>query len=503
MKRNSLIKNVVFGFLSWFLPLGLSFVATPVILHGLGIEKYGLYTLVLGFVSYSFTFNIGKAIVKYVSEFQATGETDKISEIISATLLLNLIVGGLGTTLLFVLSEWFVSDVLRIESNLQGEAVNAFHIAAVLILATTFSQVFSSIIQAIHRFDVYSYITIFTNSLLAAGNIALALLHQKIEILLVWNLLLTVLTSLIFYFYARRMLPEFEVKIVFPKETIRLILKFSAAVVVTQLLGNFLLLFERSWITNRLGTEAVAYYVIALNLGVYVHAFIGSISLSLFPLSSEIEARGDKIKLLRIYTKATKIVFVLAAFLCLTLINGRDFILGLWVGLDFVANSSATLITHAVTFSILAVTVVSLQIIEGVGQPRVTAAAVFIWLLLSVPLMIFLTGSYGILGVGIARLIGALVFIPTIFYIEKKVFRRVQWEFWRRNLLIVGASSVLATLLQRFILQNLPMTWINLGAGVFAGGLIFAVSLIAAGFVSPNEKEWLKSFFSRRVFKFS
>jgi O-antigen/teichoic acid export membrane protein len=52
MKRNSLLKNTIFGFLSWFLPLGLSFVATPIILHGLGIEKYGLYTLVLGFISY-------------------------------------------------------------------------------------------------------------------------------------------------------------------------------------------------------------------------------------------------------------------------------------------------------------------------------------------------------------------------------------------------------------------------------------------------------------------
>jgi O-antigen/teichoic acid export membrane protein len=214
--------------LSWFLPLGLSFVATPIILRGLGIEKYGLYTLVLGFISYSFTFNIGKAIVKYVSEFQATNKTEKISEIISATLLLNLIVGGLGMLLVLFFSKWFVVNVLQIESALQDEAVTAFHLAAWLILATMFSQAFSSIIQAVHRFDVYSYITIGTNCLLAAGNIVLALANQKIETLLVWSLLLTVLNSAIFYFYARRLIPEFALKIVFPKEILRLILRYSA-----------------------------------------------------------------------------------------------------------------------------------------------------------------------------------------------------------------------------------------------------------------------------------
>ena len=503
MKRNSLLTNTIFGFLSWFLPLGLSFIATPIILHGLGIEKYGLYTLVLGFISYSFTFNVGKAIVKYVSEFQATDQTEKISEIISATLLLNLIVGGLGMTLLLVFSRWFVISVLQIESALTDEAVVAFHLAAVLILATTFSQVFSSIIQAIHRFDVYSYITIGTNCLLAAGNIALALMNQKIETLLVWSLLLTVINSLIFYFYARRLLPNLKLKIVFPKEILGLILRYSAAIIATQSLGNFLLLFERSWITSRLGTEAVAYYVIALNLGVYVHAFVGSISLALFPLSSEIEARGDKSKLLRIYTKATKIVLMLTVFLCLTLINGRDFILGLWVGSNFVEKSSGTLIAHALTFSILALVIVSLQIIEGVGRPGVTATAVLVWLILSVPLMIVLTDDYGILGVGIARLFGASIFIPTILYVEKKVFGFVQWEFWQRNLFIVGSSGVSASLVQFFIFQNLAASWVNFGAAVIAGGLVFVLVLLVTGFVSPNEKEWLRGFFNRRIFKFT
>jgi O-antigen/teichoic acid export membrane protein len=262
-----------------------------------------------------------------------------------------------------------------------------------------------------------------------------------------------------------------------------------------------MLLFERSWITSKLGTEAVTYYVVALNLGVYIHAFISSISLTLFPLSSETDALGDKSKLLTIYTKATKIALMLAAFLGLTLINGRNFILGLWVGAEFVENSADILITHALTFSILAIVIIAMSLIEGVGQPNVSAFAVFGWLIVSVPLMIILTDDYGNFGVGLARLIGVSIYIPAILYTEKKVFKNILWKFWQRNLFIIGLASVAASFLEFFLFQNLSPSWINFIIGAVGGGIVFVIVLMITGFVSPNEKEWLKNMFNRSISK--
>ena len=62
-------------FSTWFLPLGLSFFATPIIVKALGDEDYGIYALVLGFIGYSFNFGIGRAITKYIAEYRASGET--------------------------------------------------------------------------------------------------------------------------------------------------------------------------------------------------------------------------------------------------------------------------------------------------------------------------------------------------------------------------------------------------------------------------------------------
>ena len=86
MKKTSHSRNSVYTFLSWLLPLGLTFYSTPIIVRGLGNEQYGFYALMTGFIAYSFTFNIGRAITKYVVEFNAVGEKDKVSGIISAAI---------------------------------------------------------------------------------------------------------------------------------------------------------------------------------------------------------------------------------------------------------------------------------------------------------------------------------------------------------------------------------------------------------------------------------
>ena len=501
MQRNSLLKSVIFGFLSWFLPLGLNFVATPLIVRGLGVEKFGVYALILGFVSYSFTFNVGRAIIKYVSEFQASRQTEKISEVISATLLLNILVGGAGMTILCVFARWFVVSLLQIEEKLQDEAVTGFYFASVIIFTIMLTQSFSSIIQAVHRFDIYSYLTIISTSVLAVGNIILIRFHPSIEMLLILNLTLSVLVSLVFYFYARRLLPDFKLTLGFPREIFFLVVRYSLAIVAAQILGNVLLLFERGWITSKFGTEAVTYYIIPLNLGIYIHAFIASLTLALFPLASETKSLGDTDKLRIIYTKATKIVAVLAAFLSLTLINGRVFILHLWLGDDFVQHSADILAIHALTFGFLAVIIVSFQTIEGAGFPNISSIVIFGWVPLRIVLLIVLVGDYGVRGVAAARLAGELVFIPAILYIETKVFRKILWRFWLRALPTIAVAAFFATVAQIWFFRSLPLSWINLLAGVSIGGLIFALTLYAAGFISVAEKQWLKTTFSERIFR--
>src|SRR5215213_3124618 len=129
----SIVRNSIYGLSTWLLPLALSFIATPVIVKSLGHEDYGIYALVLGFIAYSFNFNVGRAITKYLAEYRAGGESEKSAEVISATLFINLTLGGIGLILILGSAKFLVADVLKIEGDAQQKTLYALYIAALTI----------------------------------------------------------------------------------------------------------------------------------------------------------------------------------------------------------------------------------------------------------------------------------------------------------------------------------------------------------------------------------
>ncbi len=170
----SIFRNVLYGFSTWVLPLGLSFVATPIIVKALGDEDYGIYALVLGFIAYSFNFGIGRAITKYIAEYRISGETEKIKDVISATLFINILVGILGFAIILVSAKWFVVSVFNIAEVSQAKTIYAFYAGSGIIFSSMLIQVFNAVLQGIHRFDVYSKIYNANIFALIGGNIVLA-----------------------------------------------------------------------------------------------------------------------------------------------------------------------------------------------------------------------------------------------------------------------------------------------------------------------------------------
>ena len=170
----SVFLNSIFGVLAWFLPIVLGFFSTPIIVGGLGTEEYGIYAIILGFLSYSFTFGIGRVAAKFVAEYKASGNDDDISRAISATLIFSVAVGAVGATLLAFFTPWIVADVLNLPEAFRPKAEVGLYLACFAGLMLMISQVFQSTLQGRHRFGSYSVISNLSAVLLSGGNIVLA-----------------------------------------------------------------------------------------------------------------------------------------------------------------------------------------------------------------------------------------------------------------------------------------------------------------------------------------
>lgn len=493
----SAARNVLYGFLSWILPLGLTFVATPFIFRKLGDEQYGLYALVTSFISYSFTFNIGRAVTKYVAEFVARGERGKIPEVLSATLFINLAVGTFGGLIFIFASHWLVSDVLLIKDNAEV-VVSAFYVAAVCIWLTMLGQVYSAILQALHRFDWYSGIFTAGNFLQIAGNIFLAYFGYGFVALIIWNTINTLLTTAIFFTAARKILPETTAKFSFDRQMLKTVAFFSASVTLYQLFGNILLIFERSWITRTLGSEALTYYSLPMNLAIYIHVFITSITFIIFPLTSELYAQGALERLENLYRRATKIIFALVFLAVTVLVFAARSFLTAWIGADFADQAAVVFSIHIVVFGVLAAQIVWWQTAEGTGNPFFNALGSIIWLAVSIPLIILWTENYGIQGTAAARLAGLLPMTLLVFAVEKKVFGAARISFWLPSIMKLAFSAIIAGVGEYLWFQKFSGTFALTFGGVLCGASLFTASLWLTKYLSADERQTIYAF-ARKV----
>lgn len=489
----SIAKNVFYGFTSWILPFGLSFFATRLIVKTLGNHEYGIYSLVLGFIGYSFVFSIGRAITKYVAEYQSSGETEKINDIISATFFINLAIGLIGVASVFLLSGWLVADVLEIEPDARARTVAALYIAATAIFFSLFTQVFSAIVQGLHRFDVYSKILNFSSLSVLLGNLIIAWLGYGLITLFWWNLLITCLTCGLFFAGAKRLLPGFSISHRFSRASLKLVLGFSGGVIGYQLLGNIWLLFERAWITRRLGSESLTHYAVPMTVSFQIQYFIASLVIVVFPLASELQ--NDREKLQRLYTKATKVISMMVVFIAATIIVQSRLFLSLWMGAEFAEASTNLLIIHTISFSLVAILTVSWQMTEGLGYPNFYCYLYVLCLLISIPSMIFLTGDYGNEGVAIGRLIGYFISFLSIVYVEKWFFRKFLAGFWLRLLGQLLLAAALAVLVETASVSYLTHGWLALFLSSFLGGVAYLSVLWLLGFVTEDEKLLVRKVF--------
>jgi O-antigen/teichoic acid export membrane protein len=491
----SIVRNIFYGFLTWILPLGLSFVATPLIVRTLGDEDYGIYALVLTFIGYSFTFSIGRAITKYIAEYRANGETEKIRDIISATFFINIAVGLFGALIICLSANWLVTDVFKIDAEMQDKTVVAMYLASGIIFLTMLTQVFNAVLQGIQRFDVYSKIYNANSFALLLGNLALAYFGYGLLALLIWNLLIICIFCVIFAISAKRLLPEFGISFRFKRESLKLVFHYSLGIIGYQIAANVLLLFERGWITRQLGAESLTYYVVPMSLGMYIHGFVSSLMLVIFPLASEL--KNEREKLLRLYTKATKIVSLLVVFLGTTLIVENRFFLFLWMGEKFAEKSPELLILHTITFGLAAILTVSWQMTEGLGFPNYNFAVFAICLVVSIALMLVLTQSFGNIGIAAARLAGFATIFFSIFYVEKWFFGKVQVSFWLKLTGILAVGAVFAALAESLIIRYLPVSWLTFILSAACGGLFYCAALWLLDFIDADEKILIRGILKR------
>lgn len=490
-EKRKITKNVIFSLVAWFFPLVVGFVVTPVLVMSLGMEQYGILALVLGFLSYSFTFGTGKIVAKFIPEYRASEQNEELSEVISATLWFSLSIALIGSVTVVLLSSYLVTNVLLIPLESQETAVTAFYLASATGLVVMAGQTFQFVLQGLHRFGSYVFLTNLNGLMLGVGNVILVLNGYGVGLVLTWNLVTAIFTGLLFFMQAQRLLPKFRPTVRIDRSIWNSVLKYGGNIVLFQVFGNILYIFERTWVTRKFGPQGLTFYSVPMFLALYMHGVVASFAQPLFPQINELLDNQDK--LISLYQKATKIVLAVVTFSCVTYTVAGSSFLSLWVNAELAENSYVLLVIHSLTFGLMAMTIISLQVAEAFRFSRLISIMTCVWMVMSIPLMIFSADLWGSEGIALSRLIAVVITFPLVFFVEKRFLGQLFWQFW----LAAGSRVILATAVTAFcgyqFFYRVHQSWVTLVFGIVACSILFGIILLITGYLSRNEREMIRS----------
>jgi len=471
----TLAQNTLFNLAGNLLPMLVAVVTIPIIIEGIGVERFGVLTLawmVVGYFSL-FDMGLGRATTKFVADYLARDDHDSLREVVWASLLILIFFGLIGAVTALFLTRWLVTDILNISPELQGESIKAFFVLALAVPILTGTAGSRGILEAMQKFKLINYIKIPTYITAFVTPLIILPFSQSlfpIVILLVASRFLGLIAFLIGCFKSIPNLSRFHMPSI---DYFKKLLGYGGWLTVSNLIWPVLTYVDRFLIGAILTMSAVAYYTTPYELATKLLIISGSFLGVVFPAFCSY-AVNNYSKLAQLHSNAMKyLLLILVPVTFLIICLAKPFF-RIWLDVDFAANSTFVLQFLALGILINSVSQVTSSAIQAIGRPDITAKLHLIELPLYLILIYTFIINFGIKGAAIAwviRVIFDISVMSVIFYKKSPVSDRPKifpkWNVIIWSLVITAGAFPLA-MIQTLYLQLIIITAIIIPAVYYA-----------------------------------
>ncbi len=416
-------RNTLLNLIGQALPLLVGVVTIPLVVHGLGTERFGLLSLawvILGYFTI-FDLGLGRATTKYVSEALGKGESDQVPEIIWTAVTFQAALGFIGCIVLFGVSNLLAEKVLNIPPELLGEAKDTLHLLALSVPLVLVSSSFSGVLEAAQRFDLANAVRIPSSILTFILPLVGLYLGFGLPGIVVLILLARLGTLIALVWMDFRIVPELK-KRSFSFARFSRLFAFGGWVMITSIVGPFLVYLDRFLIGSLLTMSAVAYYTAPYEIVTRLWIVSASLSMTLFPAFSAMEGIRDRERLIIFFTRSIKYIFLISGTIVVLIVVYAEQILQIWLGGDFVAESTVAMQVLAVGVLINSLAHTPFALLQGVGRPDLPAKFHLIELPMYVGIAWILIGEFGIAGAAVAWTIRVALDTVLLFIVTFKIY---------------------------------------------------------------------------------
>lgn len=317
-----------------FLTMGVSLFTSRIILQSLGVDDYGIYNVVAGFVS-MFTFinsAMTSATQRYITFAIGKGENTRINTVFSTCVNIHAILSIILIIIAETIGLWFLNTHMTIPEERMTSANIVYQLAILSTIVMMLSVPYNAMIVAYEKMSAFAYISILdvTFKLL----IAYILFVSTYDRLILYAVLMFAVQAMIRFIYQKycnKNFKESRYHWVWDKNLFKEMVSFS----IWSLFGNLACVFSGQGVNVALnmffGPAVNAARGVAFQVQSAVNGFSGNFQMAMNPQITKNYANGNIDSMHSLIFASSKYSYYLLFMISLPVILEADTILNVWL----------------------------------------------------------------------------------------------------------------------------------------------------------------------------
>jgi O-antigen/teichoic acid export membrane protein len=401
-------RNTAWNLLGMCAPMVVALFAIPLLVEGMGKDRFGLLTLIWMLVGYLgvFDLGLGRALTQTVAQRLGEGRLIEVAGVFWHAIGIMSGLGALGGLVVWNMAPWLAHGLLNIEPALQSETVRSFRAVALGLPVLISVTGLVGTLEAFQKFKLVNVVRIPTGIFTFVGPLLVLPYSSRLsDVVLV--LLLGRLAEWIFFFVCcLGNIPGAFSPIPHGQRNLGGLFRFGSWMTVTNLVSPLLMHVDRFLIGSLRTASDVAFFAtpaeIVIKLLILPRAWISV----LFP-SFAGGYRQRPVETAELFSRSCRyLLFALFPIVAGVVTLAPEF-LHLWLGEDFARGSAPVMRLLTIGVFLHSLAFVPMSLLQAAARPDYAAKLNLIELPLYVVVSSTLIYFFGIVGAGAAWLVRA------------------------------------------------------------------------------------------------
>ena len=330
-----LAKNTVYMYVRMVVLMVIALFTSRIVLRELGVEDYGIYSLVGSIVAMfsSLRTLFASSTQRFLNFEMGRGNNDRLWQIFSMSILVNAIIAIIFVVCVEAVGYWFLNYKINISPDRLLTAKWVFQLSVASAVVTLMTTPFDAVLIAHEKMNAFAGFSIL-EGMLKLGTVCLLMYYgaDKLLFYAVMQLCVAVIMRMINSWYCTHYFSESRFRFFWDKAYLKKMLSFAG----WNFFGNTAYTLTHNglnMIMNVFGGPVLnAARGIAYNVNTMAEQFVNNIVVVVNPYCYKTYAEGNRQKFMQAIFLSSKVLFSVQICLTLPVIFLTKELLGLWLG---------------------------------------------------------------------------------------------------------------------------------------------------------------------------